>query len=174
MHNTSILMPKGPSAPVYERKRRHWNPVRIARRAALAQIPNGPPFFIPILDTTTLSPDGALDGLASLENTFQFTMDFWWVQAMVSVSQGDFEVPIFMFSMYRTFVDAQGNDDSETYQKSPIAFANVFGSAREPFELDEPIHFRPGEQIQCRIQSLVDAAEIVQIVLFGYLGEVKA
>ncbi len=175
MRNTSILMPKGPSAPVYERRRWHQNPeVRIPSRAALAQIPNGPPFWITILDTATLSPDGDLDPGASLENTFQFTTDFWWVLAMSSFNVVNVTTAPFTFSLYRTWVDAGGNDYSATFQKSPIVQGVLFGSSSNPFELDEPILFRKGEQIQCRVQSSYSLAQALQIVLFGYLGQVSA
>jgi hypothetical protein len=173
--NGSVLVGLGDRAPVYDPRKRRRGPVRLMSRAALATIPDGPPFFVTLFDTTTL---GALTPGTSQENTFQFTTDFWWTHTTVGANFSSFSSvnPIFSFQLARLFKDPQsGNVATMIYQKSSIASGNYFGTAQEPFELTEPIHLSPGEQMQCQVTYTPNTAEVntnltVQIVLCGYIA----
>jgi hypothetical protein len=172
--NQSITHGPGVWAPVYDR--RHWKrgPVRLPEPAALAAMPNGAPFFVPLFDTASLlaslSPAGQLGPMQSYENNFQMTVDFWWCETMHSFSSSGVS-PAFAWQVYSAIQDGQGNQQSTLYQKTPIASAITCGTAKGPFVLREPIHLPVGTELICQVQNLKPTNNTIQLVLMGYLAE---
>lgn len=172
--NHSITHGPGTWAPPYDRRRWKQTPIRLARPAALAAMPDGEPFFVPLFDTASLfsavTPAGVLQPLQSYENDFQMTVDFWWLQTMASFSAGEETSPPFAWQLYSNLADAQGNAGPSTlYQKTPVTSECNFGTAQEPFELREPVHLPVGTELICSVQNLQDSNNAIQIVLMGYL-----
>jgi hypothetical protein len=172
--NHSITHGPGTWAPVYDR--RHWkqNIVRIAEPAALAAMPDGEPFFIPLFDTASLfaaaSPAGVLPPLQSYENDFQMTVDFWWLMTMASFSVGSVDNPPFAWQLSSLSIDSSGQPGPSTlYQKTPVTSECNFGTGQKPFELREPVHLPVGIELICSVQNLQNADNAIQIVLMGYL-----
>jgi hypothetical protein len=176
--NNSITHGPGTWAPPYDRRRWKQFPVRLPEPAALAAMPNGAPFFIPLFDTASLfsdlTPAGVLQPLQSYENDFQMTVDFWWVMTMASFSVGSAASPPFAWQLYTSVLDASGNPGPSTlYQKTPVTSECNFGTAQEPFELREPVHLPVGIELICSVQNLQNANNAVQLVLMGYLVDVN-
>jgi hypothetical protein len=172
--NDSITHGPGTWAPVYDRKRWKQFPTRLPEAAALAAMPNGSPFFVPLFDTTSLFaaavPAGVLQPLQSYENDFQMTVDFWWVMTMASFSVGSAANPPFAWQLYSSLADDSGNPGPSTlYQKTPVTAETNFGTAQEPFELREPVHLPIGTELICSVQNLQNANNTIQLVLMGYL-----
>jgi hypothetical protein len=173
--NTSITHGPGTWAPPYDRRRWKQFPVRLPKAHALAAMPNGEPFFIPIFDTASLfaaaTPAGVLPPLQTYENNFQMTVDFWWLMTMASFSAGSVSNPPFAWQLYSVVEDSQGNHQSTLYQKTPVPAQCNVGTAQEPFELREPVHLPLGTELLCSVQNLQSANLTIQIVLMGYLVE---
>ena len=160
--NNTVNLKPGPWAPIHNRRLWKRGPVRLASPAALAAVPNGCPFWIPIFATASLyfNQGGALGAQLSDENTFQLTYDFWWLQTIAS-SGG------YSFQLFST--PPGENTEISNYQKSAVAHFNFSGTAQEPFNLVEPILFPAGTQLQCRVQNLNATPNVLQICMVGIM-----
>jgi hypothetical protein len=177
--NNSITHGPGTWAPPYDRRRWKQYQVRLPEHSALAAMPNGGPFFVPLFDTASLfqapiTPAGVLQPLQQYENDFQMTVDFWWVMTMASFSVGGVGDPPFAWQLYTSVLNSDGSAGPSTlYQKTPVTSETNFGTAQQPFELREPVHLPIGIELICSVQNLQNANNAIQLVLMGYLVDPK-
>ena len=187
MSRPRSMTPPAPCAPIFSTHGFLQNPVRIPPRVDLRGLQNGRPWWIPIFDTTSLFPvaqggSGMLAGQQSAENNFIFTADFAWLANMASTGAvGGFTSGApFQFQMTRNWIDANGEQQTYLYQKTPIHAENIMGAVIPPvapggvggalpFYLRKPSLLRAGDELTCRVQSLQPSAQAIQIVLFGYV-----
>jgi hypothetical protein len=132
------------------------------------------PQFIPIFDTADNElqlAGGALGALASLENRIILAEDFWWFATVASFSAGSATSSPFSFQLYHTVNYGTENEIGYQHQQKPVSQQNFFGTAQKPFYLKSPKIFRRDTEIICKVSNDQNAANVIQIVLLGYLGE---
>lgn len=176
--NVGVTRPPSASvAPPYSPKwgiRRRF-PVRLPRPSFLEAVPEGIPYFVPIFDSATLfqSPqsagsNGKLGAFQSYENDFELTEDFWWIENMASV-QGASAQSV-LVQIYTSIQNPDGSQSNYTWQKTPIPYSMIFGSASEPFTLERPQLLPAGTQIVVNAQNTTANPLAIQLVLMGYLA----
>lgn len=180
------VTPPSPVAPIYSGRYFKRNSFcRIPPPADRLGLHNGKPYWIPIFDSATLLANGTLPALGSAENNYQLTTNFAWLATLATTNalQSVMAINNFAFQLLRTYVDAEGNQQSRVYQKTPIwnqlgsgGSANAGGVTKTigvmPLYLRKPVLVPEGSEILCRVQSLfapVQGAQAIQIVLFGYI-----
>lgn len=147
-------------------------PERLPRRFDVREIPDSArPFWLPLFDSQSLL-GGPMAGNDTQESTYKFGSDFWWCATTASTISGD--VDGFAVQMFRMQKDANGDQQTSLYQKTPLFWQQIAGQFLGvegilPFYLKRPRFWPAGTAIQCRVQNLSPNNNKIQFVLFGYL-----
>lgn len=170
-------------APIYNKlwKFRRQNQVRLPdpefRKFIHLMLQDPFIFMINIFDTA--DPVGGTQGVALAaqtvaESRFTCPEDFWWFGTAASYTVGSAANPPFSFQLFSAANVAGSSNTTQSgnlFQQNPINAPNFFGTGQEPFYLKAPKLFRQNTEVMCTVQNLQNAANTIQIVLLGCIGE---
>jgi hypothetical protein len=115
--------------------------------------------------------DKTLGALLSDEDRFTTAEDFWWVGTTTSFSAGGPTSPPFAVQFFHSVNVGQADEFGQLHMQKPVNSQNFFGTAQQPAYLKVPKLFRKNTEIICGVQNLQNAANIIQVVMLGYMGE---